>query len=121
LEQGRRRPEGAVQTQGHLGSARPETDALCLNVTLAKNDDATVYRLRIKNRPVDGFRSTDIMHARLGTVPAVSFIPSDQPSSLLEGYGAASGAVGGDAVAMTAFVAAAPATLSGARRELISR
>src|SRR5262245_36603302 len=36
--------------------------------------------------------------------PAVSFIPSDLPCAL-EGHGAASGAVGGDAVALTAFVA----------------
>jgi hypothetical protein len=43
-----------------IGSAsawggNPEKDALYLNVTPAKNDGTTVYRLNVKDVPVDGF------------------------------------------------------------------
>ena len=38
----------------------PVEDAIYLNVTPAKNDGATVYRLRVKNVPVDGFWSISV-------------------------------------------------------------
>ena len=33
----------------------PDRDAICLNVTPAKNDGATIYKLNVKDVPVDGF------------------------------------------------------------------
>lgn len=51
-----------------IGSAmawggNPETEALYLNVTPAKNDGKTVYRLRVKDVPVDGFWSISVYNA----------------------------------------------------------
>lgn len=51
-----------------IGSAmawggNPETEALYLNVTPPKNDGRTVYRLRVKDVPVDGFWSVSVYNA----------------------------------------------------------
>lgn len=48
-----------------IGSAmawggNPETEALYLNVTPPRNDGKTVYRLRVKDVPVDGFWSISV-------------------------------------------------------------
>ncbi len=48
-----------------IGSAsawggNPETDALYLNVVPAKNDGKTIYRLKVKDVPVDGFWSISV-------------------------------------------------------------
>jgi hypothetical protein len=45
----------------------PEQDAIYLNVTPAKNDGTTVYRLNVKDVPVDGFWSV-IVYDRRGLV-----------------------------------------------------
>jgi hypothetical protein len=63
-------PKGAVDSVGHLiGAAsawggNPEKDALDLNVVPAKNDGNTVYRLNVKDVPVDGFWSISVYNAR---------------------------------------------------------
>jgi hypothetical protein len=41
----------------------PDKDALYLNVTPVKNDGATVYKLNVKNVPVDGFWSISVYNA----------------------------------------------------------
>jgi hypothetical protein len=41
----------------------PDKDATYLNITPAKNDGATVYRLGIKDVPVDGFWSVSVYNA----------------------------------------------------------
>jgi hypothetical protein len=62
-------PKGAVDSVGHLiGAAsawggNPEKDALYLNVVPAKNDGNTVYRLNVKDVPVDGFWSISVYNA----------------------------------------------------------
>lgn len=43
--------------------ANPPKEALYLNVTPAKNDGATVYKLDVKNVPVDGFWSVSLYNA----------------------------------------------------------
>ena len=59
-------PKGEVDPVRHLiGSAiawggNPEKDALYLNVTPAHNDGKTVYRLTVKDVPVDGFWSISV-------------------------------------------------------------
>lgn len=67
-----RRPFGArdqVDPVRHLiGTAmawggNPEEDALYLNVTPAKNDGKTVYKLTVKDVPVDGFWSISVYNA----------------------------------------------------------
>ena len=63
-------PRGAVDSVGHLiGAAsvwggNPEKDALYLKVVPAKNDGNTVYRLNIKDVPVDGFWSISVYNAK---------------------------------------------------------
>ncbi len=52
-----------------IGSAsawggNPERDALYLNVTPAKNDGQTIYRLDVKDVPVDGFWSVSVYNAK---------------------------------------------------------
>ena len=42
----------------------PEQDALYLNVTPPRNDGKTVYRLNVKNVPVDGFWSISVYDAK---------------------------------------------------------
>jgi hypothetical protein len=42
----------------------PEKDALYLNVTPNQNDGATIYRLNVKNVPVDGFWSVSVYNAQ---------------------------------------------------------
>jgi hypothetical protein len=51
-----RRLIGAASAWG----GNPEKDALYLNVTPAKNDGKTVYKLRVKDVPVDGFWSISV-------------------------------------------------------------
>lgn len=51
-----------------IGSAaawggNPDRDATYLNITPAKNDGATVYRLNVKDVPVDGFWSVSVYNA----------------------------------------------------------
>ena len=41
----------------------PDKDAIYLNVTPAKNDGTTVYKLDVKNVPVDGFWSVSLYNA----------------------------------------------------------
>jgi hypothetical protein len=59
-------PKGNVDPVRHLiGSAvawggNPEEDALYLNVTPAHNDGKTIYKLSVKNVPVDGFWSISV-------------------------------------------------------------
>jgi hypothetical protein len=63
-------PRGKVDPVRRLvGSAsawggNPEKDALYLNVTPAKNDGTTVYRLNVKDVPVDGFWSISVYNAK---------------------------------------------------------
>ena len=63
-------PRGAADSVGHLiGAAsawggNPEKDALYLNVVPAKNDGDTVYRLNVKDVPVDGFWSISVYNAK---------------------------------------------------------
>jgi hypothetical protein len=63
-------PRGAVDSVRHLiGAAsawggNPEKDALYLNVVPAKNDGNTVYRLNVKDVPVDGFWSISVYNAK---------------------------------------------------------
>lgn len=52
-----------------IGSAsawggNPENDALYLNVTPANNDGKTIYRLAVKDVPVDGFWSVSVYNAK---------------------------------------------------------
>ena len=59
-------PRGTVDPVRHLiGAAaawggNPEEDALYLNVTPAHNDGKTIYRLNVKDVPVDGFWSISV-------------------------------------------------------------
>ncbi len=63
-------PRGAVDPVRHLiGAAsawggNPEKDALYLNVVPVKNDGNTVYRLNVKDAPVDGFWSISVYNAK---------------------------------------------------------
>jgi hypothetical protein len=63
-------PRGAVDPVRHLiGAAsawggNPEKDALYLNVVPVKNDGNTVYRLNVKDVPVDGFWSISVYNAK---------------------------------------------------------
>jgi hypothetical protein len=42
----------------------PDKDATYLNVTPAKNDGATIYKLNVKDVPVDGFWSVSLYDAK---------------------------------------------------------
>jgi len=59
-------PKGKVDETRHLiGSAtgwggNPEKDALYLSVNPSKNDGKTIYKLKVKNVPVDGFWSVSV-------------------------------------------------------------
>jgi hypothetical protein len=63
-------PKDQVNPVRHLiGSAmawggNPDTDAIYLNVTPSKNDGTTVYRLTVKDVPVDGFWSISVYNAK---------------------------------------------------------
>ena len=63
-------PRGAVDSVRHLiGAAsawggNPEKDAPYLNVDPGKNDGKTVYRLDVKDVPVDGFWSISVYNAK---------------------------------------------------------
>jgi hypothetical protein len=54
-----RRLIGAASVWG----GNPEKDAMYLNVTPSKNDDTTVYKLNVKDVPVDGFWSISVYNA----------------------------------------------------------
>ena len=54
-----RRLIGAASVWG----GNPEKDALYLNVTPSKNDGTTVYKLSVKDVPVDGFWSITVYNA----------------------------------------------------------
>ena len=62
--------QGEVDPVRHLiGTAagwggNPDKDAIYLNVTPAKNDGKTVYRLKVKDVPVDGFWSVSLYNAK---------------------------------------------------------
>jgi hypothetical protein len=62
-------PKGEVDPVRHLiGAAaawggNPAKDAIYLNVTPAKNDGKTVYKLDVKDVPVDGFWSVTVYNA----------------------------------------------------------
>jgi hypothetical protein len=62
-------PQGEVSPIRHLiGTAtlwggNPDKDAVYLTVTPARNDGATVYRLRVKDVPVNGFWSVSVYNA----------------------------------------------------------
>jgi hypothetical protein len=55
-----RRLIGAASAWG----GNPETDALYLNITPSRNDGKTVYRLDVKDVPVDGFWSISVYNAK---------------------------------------------------------
>ena len=55
-----RRLIGAASAWG----GNPEKDALYLNVTPAMNDGKTIYRLKVKDVPVDGFWSVSVYNAK---------------------------------------------------------
>lgn len=63
-------PRGQVDPVRHLVNAaaawggNPEKDALYLNVTPDKNDGKTIYRLDIRDVPVDGFWSISVYNAK---------------------------------------------------------
>jgi hypothetical protein len=68
-------PRGKIDPVRHLiGSAAawgadPQEDALYLNVTPAENDGKTIYRLSVKDVPVDGFWSVSVYNERGYFVP----------------------------------------------------
>ena len=55
-----RRLIGAASAWG----GNPEKDAIYLNVTSAKNDGKTVYKLDVKDVPVDGFWSISVYNSK---------------------------------------------------------
>jgi hypothetical protein len=63
-------PKSAVEPVRRLiGAAsawggNPEKDALYLTVTPAKNDGKTIYRINVKDVPVDGFWSISVYNAK---------------------------------------------------------
>jgi hypothetical protein len=63
-------PRGGVDPLRHLiGAAsawggNPEKDALYLNVVPGKNDGKTIYKLNVKDVPVDGFWSISVYNAK---------------------------------------------------------
>ena len=63
-------PRGEVDPVRHLiGAAsawggNPEKDALYLNVVPGKNDGKTIYKLNVKDVPVDGFWSISVYNAK---------------------------------------------------------
>ncbi len=63
-------PKGQVDPVAHLlGTAagwggNPDKDATYLNVTPAKNNGSTIYKLNVKNVPVDAFWSVSLYNAQ---------------------------------------------------------
>ncbi|UHQ19849.1 DUF1254 domain-containing protein [Lysobacter sp. KIS68-7] len=63
-------PRGKVDPVRHLVASasawggNPEKDALYLNVTPEKNDGKTIYKLSVKDVPVDGFWSISVYNAK---------------------------------------------------------
>ena len=91
-------PRGAVDPVRHLiGAAsawggNPEKDALYLNVVPGKNDGKTVYRLDVKDVPVDGFWSISVYNAK------GYFEPNPQNAYTLNNITAKTGADGSIAI-----------------------
>jgi hypothetical protein len=91
-------PRGGVDPVRHLiGAAsawggNPEKDALYLNVTPAHNDGKTIYRLNVKDVPVDGFWSISVYNAK------GYFEPNPQNAYTLNNLTAKPGADGSIAV-----------------------
>jgi hypothetical protein len=91
-------PRGAVDPVRHLiGAAsawggNPEKDALYLNVAPGKNDGKTVYRLDVKDVPVDGFWSISVYNAK------GYFEPNPQNAYTLNNVTAKTGADGSIAI-----------------------
>ena len=56
----------AIMARGAASAwgGNPEKDALYLNVTPTKNDGNTIYRLNVKDVPVDGFCSISLYNAK---------------------------------------------------------
>ena len=91
-------PRDAVDPVRHLiGAAaawggNPEKDALYLNVTPARNDGTTIYKLNVKDVPVDGFWSISVYDAK------GYFEPNPQNAYTLNNITAKPGADGSIAV-----------------------
>ena len=91
-------PRGGVDPVRHLiGAAsawggNPEKDALYLNVVPGRNDGKTVYRLNVKDVPVDGFWSISVYNAK------GYFEPNPQNAYTLNNITAKPGADGSIAV-----------------------
>ena len=91
-------PRGEVDPVRHLiGAAsawggNPEKDALYLNVVPGKNDGKTVYRLDVKDVPVDGFWSISVYNAK------GYFEPNPQNAYTLNNITAKTGADGSIAI-----------------------
>ena len=49
---------------GQLSGGNPEHDATYLNVTPPKNDGKTIYKLSVKDVPVDGFWSISVYNSK---------------------------------------------------------
>jgi hypothetical protein len=68
--QGALGPKGEVDPVRHLIGApaawgrNPAKDAIYLNVTPARNDGKTIYKLDVKDVPVDGFWSVTVYNAK---------------------------------------------------------
>jgi hypothetical protein len=68
-------PRGKVDPVRHLivtatgWGLNPDKDAIYLNVTPSKNDGATIYKLTVKEVPVDGFWSISLYNAAGYFVP----------------------------------------------------
>ena len=93
--------EAPVDSVGHLigaasawGGFNPEKDALYLNVVPAKNDGNTVYRLNVKDVPVDGF----LVDQRTSTTPRGYFEPNPRNAYTLNNIAAKANADGSVAV-----------------------
>ena len=62
-------PQGEVDPVRHLivtatgWGLNPDRDAIYLNVTPSKNDGTTIYKLNVKDVPVDGFWSVSVYNA----------------------------------------------------------
>ena len=53
-------PTSAPAATASAWGLNPEKDAIYLNVTPPRNDGTTVYRLKVKDVPVDGFWSVTV-------------------------------------------------------------
>ena len=91
------RGAGSIRCRHLIGAAsawggNPEKDALYLNVVPGKNDGKTVYRLDVKDVPVDGFWSISVYNAK------GYFEPNPQNAYTLNNLTAKTGADGSIAI-----------------------